>query len=85
MTTSPHPRRETTPSNKMRVVQRRTNLYLHTYVIIDHPQMGDVLVPVHHTMWGRSKYLPHFGMKERIKVLKSMGVKVPIDILLEPK
>lgn len=65
---------------------RRTSLYEHTYAALDHPQLGPVLIPVYTTMWGRSKYLPHMGLKERIKVLRRMGVMQRIrtvDFLLE--
>ena len=68
---------------QVRIAQRRTNLYVYTYAALDHPTYGKVLVPIHQTQWSRSKYMPHFGLKERIKVMKKAGVLKSVDILLQ--
>jgi len=68
---------------KVTVRQRRTNLYIHLYAILDHPARGLLIVPILQSMWSRSKYMPHMGLKERIKALKSVGLRAKIDILLE--
>lgn len=65
-----------------RFVRRRTNLYIITYAVIE-TNTGDVLVPIEQTQWGRSKYMPHMGLKQRIKALRSLRINVPVDFLLE--
>lgn len=72
---------KTTPE-RVRIIQRRSNLYIHTYAALDHPKYGQVLIPVLQSMYSRSKYMPHMGLKERIKALKSVRVRVPVDVLL---
>lgn len=70
-------------SERVQIVQRRSHLYIHTYAALSHPKFGNVLIPVLQSMYGRSKYMPHMGLKERVKALKRIGVKVPVDILLQ--
>lgn len=71
------------PARNIQIVQRRTNLYLHTYAVLVDPEHGQILVPIHQTMYSRSKYMPHLGLKERIKLIKSLGIRLKIDHLLK--
>ena len=50
------------PKKPIQIVQRRTNLFIHTYAALDHPTYGKVLVPIHQTQWSRSKYMPHIAL-----------------------
>ena len=70
------------PRKPIQLVQRRTNLFIHTYAALDHPTYGKVLVPIHQTQWSRSKYMPHIGLSQRIRLLKRIGIKT-VDVLLE--